>query len=562
MNLRTKSVGIVLTLVFATARPGSAGAQDTSSAALLAQRGVLAESILAAKERAMGEPFDASIRAYLKSRMEALSSEQLAGLSQQGADADIPLVLGSVTSDLVYTPVTPCRVFDSRISQGGQGPIPANSQRNFLVSGTVGFPLQGGFPGGCGVPVGATSAIINFVTVSPAGPGDIRAWAVANPQPVAPLAAILNYGTVAGLPAIANGVAVPLCDPAATSCALGDLRLQADTSATNILGDVVGYFGPATGLVTSVNSITGPVTIAAGTNLAVTSSGGTVTIANTAPVNSGTVTSVTAGTGLSGGAITTSGTIGVDFGGTGAAVTAARSDHNHTGTYLPATVSACPAGSSIQTINPDGTVGCQGISERVFRYMTFDTYLEICCWSGDNNASLFGGVPPSTWTDGNGQASDMSSNSDVLRTLFVRKLYPGKNALVNSERWSDKSSTNGKVTAVLMRIRNSTPSAIPWQPFFYFTAYASWGERASVALNGVNVWNSNGDYGSNTTASPTLTLPANQTSTVIFVVPSSPPWNASPYYRMNFFAFYNDSLNLPPGLSYKDDLESVTGNLW
>ncbi len=223
-------------------------AQDTSSAAsLAAQRGDLAESILAAKERAMGEPFDASIRAYLKSRMEALSMEQLAGLSQQGADADIPLVLGSPTSDLVYTPVTPCRAFDSRASAGGPGPIPANSQRNVFVAGTAGFPAQGGLAGGCGVPVGATSAIINFVVVSPAGPGDIRAWAVASPQPSAPLAAIINYGLVTGLSAIANGVAVPLCNPSATSCTLGDLRLQADTSATNILGDVVGYFGAAVG---------------------------------------------------------------------------------------------------------------------------------------------------------------------------------------------------------------------------------------------------------------------------------------------------------------------------
>lgn len=199
---------------------------------------------------------------------------------------------------------------------------------------------------------------------------------------------------------------------------------------------------------------------------------------------------------------------------------------------------------------------------RVFRYMTFDTYLEACCWNADNNASLFGGVNPSTWTDGDGQASQMSSDPEILRALFVRKLYPGKNALVSSERWNDSSSTNGKVTAVLMRIRNNTSSAIAWQPSFYFTAHASWGERASVAVNGVNAWNSAGDHYANSTAAPTLTLPANQTSTVIFVVPSSPPWFTGVQYRMNFFAFHNDSLNLPPGLFYVDDLDGLTGTLW
>jgi hypothetical protein len=199
---------------------------------------------------------------------------------------------------------------------------------------------------------------------------------------------------------------------------------------------------------------------------------------------------------------------------------------------------------------------------RVFRHMTFDTYLETCCWNADNNASLFGGVNPSMWTDASAQASQMSSNAETLRTLFVRKLYPGGNALVSAERWSDQSSTNGKVTAVLMRIRNRTSSPIEWQPFFYFTAYESWGERASIALNGVNVWNSTADHHPNSTAAATLTLPPNQTSTVIFVVPSSPPWVSTVRFRMNFLAFYNDSLNLPAGLSYVDDLDRVTGNLW
>ena len=223
---------------------------------LTAQRAATAESILAAKEEARGEAFDASIRAGLKTRMETLSMEQLAGLALQGADADIPLALGSVTSDLVYTPVTPCRVFDTRPAAGGPGPIPAGGQYNVFVSGAAApFAAQGGTAGGCGVPIGATSAIINFVTVVPSGPGNIRAWAVANPQPPAPLAAILNYGVVAGLAAIANGIAVPLCNPAATSCAAGDLRLQADTSGTNILGDVVGYFRNPQGLGTVPGTI-------------------------------------------------------------------------------------------------------------------------------------------------------------------------------------------------------------------------------------------------------------------------------------------------------------------
>ena len=237
--------------------------------------------------------------------------------------------------------------------------------------------------------------------------------------------------------------------------------------------------------------------------------------------------------------------------------------------YFSGNQGGCANGGIIYAAGnpPVNAYVCNGLNatadSRAFRYMTFDTYLEACCWNADNNPALFGGVHPSSWTDNNAVAVQMSGSAEVLQALFVRKMYPGSNALVSSERWSDSSSTNGKVTAVLIRIKNSTAAAIDWQPSFYFTAYSGWSERASVALNGYHIWHSMGDHYSNSTASVLLSLPPNQTSTVIFVVPSSPPWNAgSVRYRMNFFAFYNNSLNLPAGLSFVDDLDRLTGNLW
>jgi hypothetical protein len=47
----------------------------------------------------------------------------------------------------------------------------------------------------------------------------------------------------------------------------------------------------------------------------------------------GTMTSVTAGTGLSGGTITSTGTLSVDFGGSGSAASVSRSDHDHDASY-------------------------------------------------------------------------------------------------------------------------------------------------------------------------------------------------------------------------------------
>jgi hypothetical protein len=151
----------------------------------------------------------------------------------------VPAAFGQ-GGELVYTPVTPCRIVDTR--QGG-GPIAGGTQRNFVVTGNTGFVAQGGNAAGCGLPTGlATSVMFNFTAVNMTGAGNARAWAVASPQPAPPNASILNFGQVAGLGAIANGIAVPICDPAATSCAAGELRVQIDGASANMVIDVVGFF--------------------------------------------------------------------------------------------------------------------------------------------------------------------------------------------------------------------------------------------------------------------------------------------------------------------------------
>jgi hypothetical protein len=204
------------------------------------QNASLAESIVDSRESAMGRSFDAGYRAKLKNSFALLPTKELDSLRYAGSEVSLGRKsIGDSSSDLVYTPVTPCRVFDTRYSAAGI--LAGGTQRNFEVSGTTGFPAQGGNSGGCGIPFGhATAVIINFAAVAPTGTGTLRAWAVADPQPPAPLAAVMNYSPA--MWALGNGVAVPLCDPAATSCQAGDLRLQADTSSVHVVGDVVGYF--------------------------------------------------------------------------------------------------------------------------------------------------------------------------------------------------------------------------------------------------------------------------------------------------------------------------------
>jgi trimeric autotransporter adhesin len=253
-----------------------------------------------------------------------------------------PLALGDSTSDLVYTSLPPCRVLDTRVAGG---PIGIGMQRDFRVVGADDFAIQGGRPGGCGVPAGATAAFLNFVAVGPSGAGNLRAWPFGQPIP---LASIINYAALPGLN-IANGVVVPLCTPAA-ACPF-EITVQADVSDTHLVADVLGFFqapvgvlGDVTGVVAGAGLIGGG--ISGDVSLAVDTATIQTRVTGTCPpgqairaingdgnvvceVDDGTVTSIITSTGLTGGTITTVGTIAVDFAGTGGASTVARSDHDH-----------------------------------------------------------------------------------------------------------------------------------------------------------------------------------------------------------------------------------------
>jgi hypothetical protein len=108
-------------------------------------------------------------------------------------------------------------------------------------------------------------------------------------------------------------------------------------------------------------------------------------------------------------------------------------------------------------------------------------------------------------------------------------------------------------------VRNSTGSPVAWPLNIYYTAYSGWGEQASVALNGANQWNS----GSSGAVALTLSIPANKISTVVVHSTDSTPWQPSyNYLRAAYLGFYSNCLKLPVGLSYVDDLDTLSGTIW
>ena len=141
-----------------------------------------------------------------------------------------PVALGSSSSDLVYTPITPCRIIDTRIAS--LGAFAAGSQQSFIGWGSS-FAAQGGAANSCGLPLNTDNAAIavNFAVVGPATDGYITAYPTNASRP---LAATLNFyaGDVK-----ANNTILKL-----SQAGTGPHFNIYSTSASHLIADVVGYY--------------------------------------------------------------------------------------------------------------------------------------------------------------------------------------------------------------------------------------------------------------------------------------------------------------------------------
>lgn len=160
----------------------------------------------------------------------------------------IPLVLGDAGDDLVFTPVTPCRIMDTRFQTvpARIGPD-AGVQRN--VVGTD-YSAQGGFAGSCGIPsTGAAAVSINIVTTNQSGTGSLRVIAsFAGNPPVS----ILNYSPIQN---IGNAAVV-----AATTGAGPNIWVYSASAATDVIIDIMGYFNPPAATALDCTTVTSALT--------------------------------------------------------------------------------------------------------------------------------------------------------------------------------------------------------------------------------------------------------------------------------------------------------------
>jgi hypothetical protein len=142
--------------------------------------------------------------------------------------------IGSPSSDLVYTPVTPCRILDTRLAGGGTGlPIPAGGTSAYFTGGISSFAFAGGSATDCGLftpGLNIAAVAINFVVVSPSAAGYITVYPSGSTRPTA---STLNY---AAGEVVANSAIVKVSQASFTAMSIFSL------ATTHVVADVTGYY--------------------------------------------------------------------------------------------------------------------------------------------------------------------------------------------------------------------------------------------------------------------------------------------------------------------------------
>jgi streptogramin lyase len=139
-----------------------------------------------------------------------------------------PVVIAS-PPQLAYTPVTPCRLVDTRVAMGA---FALHSGRNYAASDNTLIGHAGGNPAGCGIPAGPEALALTITAVLPTQVGNLVAYPA---NGAVPLASSLNF--LAGQ-IIANTTVVPIAPGAGINFSI----FNNSNGETDVVVDVVGYF--------------------------------------------------------------------------------------------------------------------------------------------------------------------------------------------------------------------------------------------------------------------------------------------------------------------------------
>ena len=126
---------------------------------------------------------------------------------------------------VVFVPITPCRLFDTRPAPNNLGP-----RTTPLGAGDTNLQSVTGTNGNCTIPAAASAVAMNVTTVNATATSFLTIWPADAPQP---LASNLNW--IAGSPPTPNKVDVKLS-------ADGKIKLFNNGGTVDVLADIVGYY--------------------------------------------------------------------------------------------------------------------------------------------------------------------------------------------------------------------------------------------------------------------------------------------------------------------------------
>ena len=156
--------------------------------------------------------------------------------AQAGVPDPVQAALGDQLASLVFTPISPCRVVDTRGSGARAGIMAAGETRTFDLRAAGFTEGQGGQTACSQLPTFQFKAwAVNITAVGYSSPGHITVWPYNFPKPATsfmnffPTAyAVANAGTVTGCGGCADSINVSVA------------------ASTHVIIDVMGYYGEAT----------------------------------------------------------------------------------------------------------------------------------------------------------------------------------------------------------------------------------------------------------------------------------------------------------------------------
>jgi len=193
----------------------------------------------------------------------------------------------------------------------------------------------------------------------------------------------------------------------------------------------------------------------------------------------------------------------------------------------------------------------------LYRFATWSTYCEYSStYYGNDDAMLFGGIKPSEWVSA-ADAGDLDYTADVLRAFYNREGpmitedTELKNSMIFGNTWVSSSTNNGQFASALFRIMNENSEETVWPVKLRCTSWSN--HQCSIAVNGQLHWSSSKQSrNANDKVETELLLQPGMNTVVI--VAGSTEQEGSYSTRSLLLAFVDNSLDLPAGLSYQDDL--------